>query len=985
MIIELGGGKGGFKEYLEHGQKKGRELHRDQLDQRIVLHGDLSVFEIATASQEGNGRKYDHITLSFSENHVSNELLQVAVNEFRDHAFAAWPEQERHRIAFYAEAHRPKILSYTNSLTGQNIDRLIHIHVGIGKRDLLTGEAVELLGFVGLDENLKFIDSFQESFNAKHGFSSPKDNPKITPENAVDMLARYTGKIPDDLDTFNQIKASLEIMLTKEILAKNITTWEGFEKLLEEHGEVSKLREGKFNEIYRVKLKNPDRNVRLSGVLFQRQFIERPTAKKLAIIQDKAKVAYLEQMQPRKEPAYVASVLKEWHTTKARENRFLHTGSKFYKEHYLPSGAKARLQLLDEIERKYNGLTSPASDQRRRKITPTRGRVPGLPTRDLDGIQKRSEMLLLGNNGVDVPERQFTGRNSLGVRQADDLGGNNIRTNGSSDSTAQGSGSSADRGDLPGAATASEPSGRFGRITAQGIGQRESILQPSSLIDRFAAEQRDRYEQAADKEKYAEIRKNLNCTQLLNNLSHSHGLNVSIYSVIKAKDGSPRIQAGSRALTPSDFLTKELGLAWKEAAPILRSTYEQQINSKSTKPRTAKSAPSMLWRTFKADRELSKADLARQLKLFNGAAKAHRTALAEKLKADMKAALAGLFGPARKAAHSDQKRREATAKAELKTVLNEKRQGLRDSIHPIEAIAWQRFLQTKAQEGDKEALEALRKLDDTAKIATTSIPGITGTLILSAETVLKTLAHHVEKNGDITYRLRGNAVLRDEGRHLAVLDENSESAIVAGLLIAREKFGGTLTLTGSMDFQRRAVGIAVAQGISVKFADPLLEAMRQQLTAEKRQAERASKPVKVADQYYDEALVERLDAKNLEKEQANVAMPEKVHVEVAEVAEEAVQSIQIDAEAPIIALNSEHVDPVEAWKSEHSEMVETNQLVGEGRVLHVFADGQWIQSRNRLGEFALQPSSNIVIKVGQNVMVAKDGDVKLITGQEIGG
>lgn len=894
MIVAIGGGIGGFKKYLETGQKKGRELHRDQLDQRLSLFGDLNVFELATSSQAGEGQKYDHITLAFAENHVPDEMLEIAVKEFRNHTLAAWPESERHRIAFYAEAHRPKILSYTNSLTGESVQRLIHIHIGMGKHDLLTGKVIEPLGYLGLSDNLKFVDAWQEAFNAKHGFSSPKDNPKITPENAIDTLARYTGAAPDELGTFNQQKTNLEIVLQKQVIEKNITTWDGFEQLLKVHGQVSKLREGKPDEVFRILLDGADRAMRLKGIFFQRQFIERTTAEKLAIIQDKAKVAYLEQMQPRKEPAYVASVLKEWHTTKARENRFLHTGSKFYKEHYLPSGAETRLQLLDEIERKYNGLTSPVSDQRKRKITPPpRDRVPGLPVRHLDGIQKRSEMLLLGNNGVDVSTWQHSGGDRLGLRQTDGARGN-IATNGSSDSTAQSSGISADRGDLPGAATASEPSGRFGRITAQGIHQRESILQPSSLIDKFAEEQRDRYEQAADKEKYSEIRKNLNCTQLLNNLSHSNGLNVSIYSVFKAKDGSPRIQAGSRALTASDFLTKELGLPWKEAAPILRSTYEQQINSKLTKPRTAKSAPSMLWRTFKADRELSKADLARQLKLFNnGAAKAHRTALAEKLKADMKAALAGLFGPARKAAHSLQKCREATAKAELNTVLNEKRQGLRDSIYPIQAIAWQLFLQAKAQEGDKEALEVLRKLDDTARIATTSIPGITGTLILNAETVLKTLAHHVEKNGDITYRLRGNAVLRDEGRHLAVLDENSESAIAAGLLIASEKFGGTLTLTGSMDFQRCAVEIAVAQGISVKFADPQLEAMRQQLQADKRQAERASKPIKVVDQRYDEDLAQRVEAWNLKQKQANAVVPEKI--EVVELVDE------VATEPPIVS------------------------------------------------------------------------------------
>ena len=915
MIIELGGGKGGFKEYLEQGQKKGRYLHRDQLDQRIVLHGDLAVFEIATSTQEGNGRKYDHVTLSFSENHVSDAMLQIAVNEFRNHALAAWPEAERDRIAFYAEAHRPKILSYTNSLTGQNIDRLIHIHVGIGRRDLLTGEAVEPLGYFGLDENLKFIDAFQESFNARHGFASPKDNPKITPETAVDILARHTGLKPDALGTFNEQKADLEITLQKEILAKNITSWKDFANLLEAHGAVSKINEGQFNESYRIKPRGSDRNVRLKGVFFQRQFIERPTTEKIAIISEKAKIAYLEQMQPRKEPGYVAAVLKEWHTTKARENRFLHTGSKFYKEQYLQSDAKTRLQLLNEIERKHHGITSIIPNNTRNKITAPRDRVPGLPTRDLDGIQRRSEMLLLGDDGLHVYEVHEGDTDSLGVRQADEHGGNG---NNGADPTEQNAGTSANRGHSTrsGGNNLSEPDGRLGSRAAEANKQREPIFQPSSVIDRFVAEQRDRYEQAADKERYEEIRQHLDCTQLLNSLSHSHGLNPSLYEVTQAKDGTPRLKAGSRHLTPSDFLSKELGMSWKGAAPILRKSYELQIGSKITNPRSTKAILAPLWMEFKAGRDLSEAEFKKRLNIFADTAKATRAALTEKLNFDQKLALSGLTKDARKAKKSSLIIKKVTEKAELEIVLSERSQALRDSIHPPEAEAWRTFLQQQVKNGNEKALVELRKIDDTAyekQVFSATI----GTINLEddeaqikrrrlahpeAVKILSQLVQTIGKNKEIIYQLNGQNVLQDLGRHLAILDENSEEAIVAGLLLAREKFGSNLTLTGSPAFQQRAVEIAVAQRIYVRFADPQLEAMRQQLIAEKRQAERQ-------------------DAEKLQKEQANVAVPEKI-----EVVESTEEVIQVATEELVIA-------PIEA---------------------------------------------------GQTVEVAKDGSVKPKIGQEIG-
>lgn len=834
MIVEIGGGKGGFKEYLEHGKKQGRDLHRDQLDQRVALAGDLDVFEMATSAHGGGGHHYDHITLSFSERHVTDEMLQVAVAEFRDHALAAWPEAERHRIAFYAEAHRPRILSYINSETGKKMERLTHIHIGLGKHDLLTGESIEPLGFLGAQaDNLKYIDAWQESFNARHGFGSPKDNPKITPENAVDVLARYTGQRPDELGSFNGRKAALEVTLQKEIIAENITTWESFGKLLTKHGAVSKMREGQFGECYRLMPHGASRAMRLQGVFFQRQFIERPTSEKVAILSEKAKVAYLEQMQPRKEPQYIAKMLAEWHGFKARENRYLHTGSKFYQEVYKPADAATRQHLLDQIEGNHHGIQGSAATQNR-KIATTRNRVPRMPVRNLDGIQSRTEMLLRDHAGMDVRAEPATQPDGAGVRQTDGAGSRRGRTDGASDAEHGGS-----RQSGPGGA---------GRDASQAghEGKRDRLIQPSSVLARIHADLRERYEQAADKERYAEIRRHLDCTQLLARLSHSHGLEPALYPVTKAMDGTPRIECGTRGLTPSDFLTKEMGLPWREAAPILRQVYELQIGKKLTRSRD-KSPSVQLWQDFKTEQMAGKPALTLRLQAFDAETKALRTSLFTTQRSGQTKALAGLSGTARKSALSLEKFRVATVKAEF----TEDRRAQRKSIHPIQAQAWQLFLQTRAQAGSEEALAALRKLDDTARAAPAQT--ITGTIYLgddedekkrrrsareSSAAILRTLVHQVEINGDITYSKHGRAMLRDEGPHLAVLDQNSEEAIAAGLLIAREKFGQDLTLTGSPDFQRRVVAVAVAQGIPVKFVDPQLEALRLQLVDDKRQVSR---------------------------------------------------------------------------------------------------------------------------------------------------
>ncbi len=566
MIVEIGNGKDGLKDYLETGKKKGRDLHRNELDQRVPLFGDLNAFELATSTHGGDGTRYNHITLSFTESHVSDEMLQAAVNEFRDHALSAWPESERHRIAFYAEAHRPRLLRYINAAEGKDVVRLTHIHIGLGRHDLVDGKTIDVFGYLGNPENLKYIDAWQESFNSKYGFSSPKDNPKITPENAIDILARYTGHKPDALGGFNERKSALELDLQKAILSADITSWDGFAKLLAKYGQVSKINEGKFGECYRIKPTGSERAMRLKGVFFQRDFIERSTTVKTALIEQRARVAYLEQMQPRKEPAYVAGLLADWATVKARENRYLHTGSKFYKEVYLPADASTRFKILNQIESNSNVIPSSLA-AKNRKTSPARNRLPGLRVRDMDGIQRRSEMLLRSNASLDVSPQSTGLPDGTELRQ-----GNGIERRSS------GGIASSERLNAVGAGNLE--SGRAERkVRQKADGRLDHVAQASSVIGRMHADLLDRYEQAADKERYAEIRRNLDGTFLLNSLSHTHGVDVELYQVTAAKDGSMRIQCGTRALSPSDFLKIEIGCPGGR----LRQYCAGSMNSKSAR------------------------------------------------------------------------------------------------------------------------------------------------------------------------------------------------------------------------------------------------------------------------------------------------------------------------------------------------------------------------------------------------------------------
>lgn len=130
-------------------------------------------------------------------------------------------------------------------------------------------------------------------------------------------------------------------------------------------------------------------------------------------------------------------------------------------------------------------------------------------------------------------------------------------------------------------------------------------------------------------------------------------------------------------------------------------------------------------------------------------------------------------------------------------------------------------------------------------------PQIVGLVVLSAteqnETrdkqitlakTLRSLTNRTDARHHITYQLNKKDVFRDEGRVIQVLDLNSEAGIAAALATAQQKFGNVLTLTGSEAFMTKAVAVAVANGLTCKFADPAMETLRVRLQAEKYQAAR---------------------------------------------------------------------------------------------------------------------------------------------------
>lgn len=348
-IFEYGGGTSGagIREYLEAGKKQGRELHRDEIDQRIVLEGDLAICERIIDSRETEAERYDHITLSFKEKDISPETLRAIVSDFKAFMHGAYSEDE---LYVYAEAHMPKTATEQkwNAETKkyETVERFPHIHFIIPKTNLVTGERLSIL------ENLKvgygtknitrhFTDAFQESINEKYGLSSPKDNRRDSFASQADVISRikedeFTGKNRESLK-----------MIRDMVIDQGIEDPKAFRTMLEKLGEVS---EGKGGEYLQIKLHGAQKNIRLKDYQFSSEFISKPIQEKLAFYTGEGKAR-----SPKKKAddlAKGAVLLQKWHD-RAREIKYLHTGNPFYKNTYVKATDAEKTEILDGLEAAY--------------------------------------------------------------------------------------------------------------------------------------------------------------------------------------------------------------------------------------------------------------------------------------------------------------------------------------------------------------------------------------------------------------------------------------------------------------------------------------------------------------------------------------------------------------------------------------------------------------------------------------------------------
>ena len=165
----------------------------------------------------------------------------------------------------------------------------------------------------------------------------------------------------------------------------------------------------------------------------------------------------------------------------------------------------------------------------------------------------------------------------------------------------------------------------------------------------------------------------------------------------------------------------------------------------------------------------------------------------------------------------------AHKREELRGVIEVEREDLRSSLRAERAVSWREFVTERALAGDEAAISALRGLryQDGRDRRRAERDGFSaqGGASEPRPHGFSGLAYQVQRSGAVAfYRANDpqrNELFRDEGRFIAVRT-SGDAAITAALRLAAEKWGRSITITGSRKFKERSLAIAVELGIEVR-------------------------------------------------------------------------------------------------------------------------------------------------------------------------
>ncbi|QBY46880.1 LPD7 domain-containing protein [Arsenophonus nasoniae] len=770
MISRIGGGNKGIVDYLVNGIKQGRALNRDELDNRLMLAGNIEHLHHVIHSIPDKGQeRYIHISLSFYESSISSEILQKVTQEYKNLLMNAYHPDE---YCFYAEAHIPKVKYLNDEKTGQLIERKPHIHIVIPRKNLVTTKSLNPRGDINKGSTLDEIDAIQEHINLKYHLVSPKDGMRISDTNHANVLSRMKG------DLFDEKQAEFKKTLFESLDNENIFTQSAFESHLKKMGKIKIYNKGMANQYIGIKLPEEQKFIRLKSPLFSKQFIENRTI-------------------PIRKPAVkqIENRLATWIEKTSHEIKHIHSAGQKLRQQYAVLSDNEKKDKLNEIRKQYNekyqldnseGDRFEKNDIERslsgrnteRSVTKpfSRYQTGNSPEKRLSSLQTRNMVYQLqGFAGRETEQSQsvlpsLSGDDVAATRQERQHFSRSVRW--SSDVR------------------------RINDVVSQSLHQVKNQPDESDVMI------------------MREIRNRIDPHRFLSFCAVKYNIDPHDHRVTFAKDNSPRFNVGNRNLNASDFLTKHLNLDWQSAKADLIAVNDAQVKNRSFLS-VLKHEP--LTTEQNKERLSSKKDCQSAL---NALYSENRRQLFD----DYRQAMKGI-----KSIRDERKREvergfilfsQLQKRDVLNRVIREKRQLINgihnhwqpkeDNLSKINAILKGNinmnknmilnddsdFTFEKSVARKQQALQFEEDFNKGLKLA-------------------DLLASKQEKQVDYLDKKTQEVVFSDKGSHIEFSGNSSKAQAAMALEYAKNKFGGKLRLTGSEQFKQTCAIAAAEKNLNI--------------------------------------------------------------------------------------------------------------------------------------------------------------------------
>ena len=137
---------------------------------------------------------------------------------------------------------------------------------------------------------------------------------------------------------------------------------------------------------------------------------------------------------------------------------------------------------------------------------------------------------------------------------------------------------------------------------------------------------------------------------------------------------------------------------------------------------------------------------------------------------------------------------------------------------------WADWLRYKAQQGDKDALTAMRhhnRKNQSNYTLSGESPVILSAVIDQVDSITK--------EGTEIYKV-GKSVIRNNGREIKISKGGSVATLKKAIEMAQQRYGSHIQVNGSSLFKKIIIQLTVQNNIPITFADPEMEAQRQKIT-----------------------------------------------------------------------------------------------------------------------------------------------------------